>query len=101
MTFLGGPRSCIGYVLSISHHSINAEPFPQFRWRFAVMELQLILVELIRNFHFALPPDIKIQKQLAAIPVPVVVEGDVSKVKTVKGMGKSNLPLVLTPVASE
>jgi len=38
MSFSGGVRACIG-------------------WRFAILEMQAILVELIENFEFALPAD--------------------------------------------
>ncbi|KAJ7355268.1 cytochrome P450 [Mycena albidolilacea] len=38
LTFLGGPRACIG-------------------WRFAVLEMQVFLCELVSKFSFALPTD--------------------------------------------
>jgi len=37
MTFSGGPRGCIG-------------------WRFAVLEMQIIIVTFVENFEFSLPP---------------------------------------------
>ncbi|KAI0785740.1 cytochrome P450 [Abortiporus biennis] len=53
LTFSGGVRSCIG-------------------WRFALYEMQAILVELISNFEFGISEDIKKlrrQPSLAMIPV--------------------------------
>ncbi|KIJ49094.1 hypothetical protein M422DRAFT_28101 [Sphaerobolus stellatus SS14] len=53
-TFSSGVRSCIG-------------------WRFAVIEMQALLVEMLDNFEFAPPPgDVKIIKGPAMIITPMV-----------------------------
>ncbi|TFK37879.1 cytochrome P450 [Crucibulum laeve] len=62
LCFLGGPRTCIG-------------------WRFAILETQVVLCELIRKFTFSLPDDVHLQPAYAITLVPV--DGD----------GKSYLPL--------
>ncbi|RDB25147.1 hypothetical protein Hypma_007406 [Hypsizygus marmoreus] len=60
MTFSGGIRACIG-------------------WRFAVVELQAFLVELVGGFEFSLTPDAqKIRRESASVMVPTV-EGEVEK----------------------
>ncbi|KAK7438894.1 hypothetical protein VKT23_017821 [Stygiomarasmius scandens] len=70
LTFGGGAHSCIG-------------------WRFALQEMQVFLVQMIRNFYFALPKDIKIKREMALGSIPVI-EGDPSK--------EQSLPLIITPV---
>jgi cytochrome P450 len=59
MTFFGGTRGCIGF-------------------RFALSELQITLTELVRQFYFELPSDVRIRKELALVTLPVV-EGDPSR----------------------
>ncbi|KAL0067427.1 hypothetical protein AAF712_005412 [Marasmius tenuissimus] len=60
LTFSGGVRSCIG-------------------WRFAVLELQTFLVELIGNFEFSTTPECdKIRREACAVMVPTI-EGEVEK----------------------
>ncbi|KAK0475189.1 cytochrome P450 [Armillaria novae-zelandiae] len=53
MTFSAGSRSCIG-------------------WRFAVMEMQTVLANVIRNFEFSLPEGVVIEQRGAQAIVPVV-----------------------------
>lgn len=54
MTFLGGPRACIGF-------------------RFAIMEIKTILFVLIRNFVFDLPtPRVEIEKKTSLVTRPFV-----------------------------
>ncbi|PBK67824.1 cytochrome P450 [Armillaria solidipes] len=54
LTFSAGVRSCIG-------------------WRFAVMELQVILFELLESFKFTFPKEgIDIKRQHAGIMIPMV-----------------------------
>ncbi|KAJ3892339.1 cytochrome P450 [Lentinula edodes] len=68
-TFSGGIRSCIG-------------------WRFAVIELQAFIVELLSNFEFAATPKInKIRREAALVMVPTI-EGELEK--------GSQLPLRVT-----
>ncbi|KAJ3973347.1 cytochrome P450 [Lentinula raphanica] len=68
-TFSGGIRSCIG-------------------WRFAVIEVQAFIVELLSNFEFSATPQIdKIRREAALVMVPTV-EGEVEK--------GSQLPLRVT-----
>ncbi|KAJ3807307.1 cytochrome P450 [Lentinula aff. lateritia] len=68
-TFSGGIRSCIG-------------------WRFAVIELQAFIVELLSNFEFSATPKIdKIRREAALVMVPTI-EGELEK--------GSQLPLRVT-----
>ncbi|KAF4568504.1 hypothetical protein EYR36_010516 [Pleurotus pulmonarius] len=53
MTFSGGVRGCIG-------------------WRFAVIELQALLVEIMEGFHFSIPEGVEILRLPAGFMVPVV-----------------------------
>ncbi|EMD37290.1 hypothetical protein CERSUDRAFT_113940 [Gelatoporia subvermispora B] len=54
MTFSGGLRGCIG-------------------WRFSILEMQAILVELLENFKFAIPEDKpEIQRVPAGLMVPMI-----------------------------
>ncbi|KAL0573547.1 hypothetical protein V5O48_008414 [Marasmius crinis-equi] len=60
LTFSGGIRSCIG-------------------WRFAVVELQTFLVELVGNFEFSLTPECdKIRREACAVMLPTI-EGELEK----------------------
>lgn len=73
MTFSAGIRGCIG-------------------WRFAVMELQSVVTELLSNFEFSIPtgaPDIQ--------PCPV----GVGTIPTVLGKAKEGpqVPLLVTPLS--
>ncbi|KAJ7268173.1 cytochrome P450 [Mycena haematopus] len=57
LTFLGGPRVCIG-------------------WRFAVLEMQVFLVELVGKFSFTLPEEgDNIRMRLAGTLMPVLPSG--------------------------
>ncbi|KIK60888.1 hypothetical protein GYMLUDRAFT_244041 [Collybiopsis luxurians FD-317 M1] len=59
-TFSAGIRSCIG-------------------WRFAVLELQTILYELLRNFEFSATPELdNVQRVTAFIMIPAI-EGELEK----------------------
>ncbi|KAG9217624.1 hypothetical protein CCMSSC00406_0010165 [Pleurotus cornucopiae] len=53
MTFSGGVRGCIG-------------------WRFAVIELQALLVEVMEEFEFSVPEGVEILRLPAGFMVPVV-----------------------------
>ncbi|KAJ3995671.1 cytochrome P450 [Lentinula boryana] len=68
-TFSGGTRSCIG-------------------WRFAVIEVQAFIVELLSNFEFSATPQIdKVRREAAIVMVPTI-EGEIEK--------GSQLPLRVT-----
>ncbi|PBK89291.1 cytochrome P450 [Armillaria gallica] len=56
MTFSTGSRSCIG-------------------WRFAVMEMQIILAKLILHFEFSLPEGVEVQQFPGSPSVVPVVKG--------------------------
>ncbi|CAA7268942.1 unnamed protein product [Cyclocybe aegerita] len=58
LTFLGGPRTCLG-------------------WRFAVLEMQIVLCELVRKFNLALPENSTIETAHAISLVPIHNRGDV------------------------
>ncbi|KAG7441875.1 cytochrome P450 [Guyanagaster necrorhizus] len=59
-TFIGGPQSCMG-------------------WRFAVCELQALMVEIIDKFEFSLTEDwIRIRRESCRVMVPTL-EGEVEK----------------------
>ncbi|KAE9402442.1 cytochrome P450 [Gymnopus androsaceus JB14] len=68
LTFLGGSRVCIG-------------------WRFAIMEIQVILSELLRHFTFTLPAESDICCNVAFNIIPVA-----------KSSGSPSLPLIVTRV---
>ncbi|OAX43385.1 cytochrome P450 [Rhizopogon vinicolor AM-OR11-026] len=53
MTFSAGIRGCIG-------------------WRFAVLEMQAVLVELIENFEFRFPEGVEIIRLNAGLMIPMV-----------------------------
>lgn len=53
MTFSAGLRSCIG-------------------WRFAVLEMQAVLVELVENFEYRFPKDVEIIRLNAGLMTPMV-----------------------------
>ncbi|SJL11719.1 uncharacterized protein ARMOST_15127 [Armillaria ostoyae] len=57
MTFSTGSRSCIG-------------------WRFAIMEMQTVLANLIRNFEFSLPKGVVIEQTPGAQAIVPVVKGE-------------------------
>ncbi|KAK0197815.1 cytochrome P450 [Armillaria mellea] len=57
MSFSSGSRSCIG-------------------WRFAVMEMQTVLANLIQNFEFSLPDGVVIQQFPGAQAIMPVVKGE-------------------------
>ncbi|KAK0475213.1 cytochrome P450 [Armillaria novae-zelandiae] len=57
MSFSSGSRSCIG-------------------WRFAVMEMQTVLANLIQNFEFSLPEGVVIQQFPGAQAIMPVVKGE-------------------------
>ncbi|KAJ7244503.1 cytochrome P450 [Mycena rebaudengoi] len=56
LSFLGGPRTCLG-------------------WRFAVLEMQVTLCELIGKFSFSLPADHVFRCRFAAALQPVDANG--------------------------
>ncbi|KAJ6456993.1 cytochrome P450 [Mycena vitilis] len=67
LTFLGGPHTCLG-------------------WRYALLEMQIVICELVGKFSFALPENEGIRVRVANTLVPTMSNGD-------KGM-----PLVVTRV---
>ncbi|EEB91420.1 hypothetical protein MPER_10221 [Moniliophthora perniciosa FA553] len=59
-TFAGGLRSCIG-------------------WRFAILELQAFIIELVDNFEFSMTPECsRIRRESAGVMIPTI-EGEVEK----------------------
>ncbi|KAJ6534037.1 cytochrome P450 [Mycena vulgaris] len=74
LTFAGGLRTCIG-------------------WRFAVLELQAFLIELVSNFEFSLTPEaMRIRREACIVMVPTV-EGQRDK--------GTQLPLRVTVASRE
>ncbi|TFK40022.1 cytochrome P450 [Crucibulum laeve] len=59
MTFLGGGRACIGF-------------------KFSQLEMKVVLVTLLRSFHFS-APEKEIVWQMTGITMPVVAGGDESR----------------------
>ncbi|KAJ6601143.1 cytochrome P450 [Mycena vulgaris] len=57
MAFFGGPRVCAG-------------------WRFAVLEMQVVVTELLGKFSFCLPEESDVRARLSATQFPVDSEGD-------------------------
>ncbi|KAG9018780.1 hypothetical protein FRB90_009784 [Tulasnella sp. 427] len=75
MTFLGGPRSCIGY-------------------RFALMEMKALIFALIRDISYDLPdPAPKIERKAQIVTRPAILEAN--------GKFKGAMPLVLRVIRSE
>lgn len=75
LTFLAGPRSCIGYkvrrVLSRVRVSLLTRWVPA---QFAVLELKAILSVLIDNFEFSLrDPDFEVEHRSIIVTRPLVV----------------------------
>ncbi|KAF8161361.1 cytochrome P450 [Crassisporium funariophilum] len=68
LSFAGGVRSCIG-------------------WRFAVLELQAFVVELVNTFEFSLTPEARRVRREACLVMAPTIEGEVEK--------GSQLPLVI------
>ncbi|PBK70225.1 PAH-inducible cytochrome P450 monooxygenase PC-PAH 1 [Armillaria solidipes] len=60
MSFGSGTRSCIG-------------------WQFAIMEMQVILVDLLKHFEFSLPEGLNLQEFPAGPVIVPVVEGKASQ----------------------
>ncbi|CAK5267275.1 unnamed protein product [Mycena citricolor] len=68
MSFISGSRTCIG-------------------WRFAVMEMQIILCELVSKFEFGIPPGSKTVMRVAQTLVPLDGEtGEKSAMLKVKSV---------------
>lgn len=75
MTFLGGPRSCIGY-------------------RFALNEMKVLIFALLRNITLELPdPAYEIEKKSFIVTRPAIMQAD--------GSMKSVMPLRLKAVHLE
>ncbi|KAJ7346087.1 cytochrome P450 [Mycena albidolilacea] len=62
LTFLAGGRTCLGIPSS---------------WRFAILEMQVLLFELVRKFSFALPPDSDsvVQPRVTGVLMPTLSNG--------------------------
>ncbi|KAJ7879816.1 cytochrome P450 [Mycena leptocephala] len=58
LTFLAGGRTCVG-------------------WRFAILEMQVLLFDLVRKFSFALPPDSGsvVQSRITGVLMPTLSNG--------------------------
>ncbi|KAJ7917419.1 cytochrome P450 [Mycena leptocephala] len=57
LSFLGGPRACLG-------------------WRFAILEMQVVIFELVRKFSFMLPEDDSVRPCLAGTLMPAMANGN-------------------------
>ncbi|KAJ7766107.1 cytochrome P450 [Mycena metata] len=68
MSFLGGPHVCLG-------------------WRFAVLEMQVFICELVRQFSFALPEDDNVRVRLA------------TTLHTVMASGQTGSPMIVSRVS--
>ncbi|KAK6980906.1 cytochrome P450 [Favolaschia claudopus] len=56
LSFLGGPRTCLG-------------------WRFAIVELQVFICELVGKFEFSLPPEGPARCRYGGTLMPVLPDG--------------------------
>ncbi|KAJ7323211.1 cytochrome P450 [Mycena albidolilacea] len=65
LTFLGGPHTCLG-------------------WRFAILEMQVVVCELVGKFSFSLPVDHLFRSQFAGTMQPVDANGKKSALLCVK-----------------
>ncbi|KAJ6455320.1 cytochrome P450 [Mycena vitilis] len=57
LSFIGGPRICLG-------------------WRFAILEMQVLLSELVRKFSFAEPENESIRARYMNNLLPTIADGD-------------------------
>ncbi|KAJ7704001.1 cytochrome P450 [Mycena rosella] len=57
LSFLGGPRTCLG-------------------WRFALLEMQIIICELVGKFSIAIPKNDPVQIRVTSTLLPTVSSGD-------------------------
>ncbi|KAJ6546674.1 cytochrome P450 [Mycena vulgaris] len=57
LSFLGGPRTCLG-------------------WRFAILEMQVFLCELVGKFSFTLPKDDPVRVRSATVLSPTMSNGE-------------------------
>ncbi|KAG9003804.1 hypothetical protein FRB95_009891 [Tulasnella sp. JGI-2019a] len=72
MSFIGGPRHCIGY-------------------RFALLEMKILVYALLRNMSFSLPDPIPfVEKKSVMLMRPLVTLAD--------GTKKSYMPLIVKAV---
>lgn len=56
LNLAAGMRGCVGYVSSLFQRlALNLHI--TFSWRFALIEMQAVVVALIENFEFSLPED--------------------------------------------
>lgn len=76
ITFGHGPHACIGeHPPSPSSIPSRLESSPSPGWRFSILEMQTILVELLTNFDFRLPKNYKgVRRTGAATMIPTVPE---------------------------
>lgn len=74
LTFSGGVRSCVG-------------------WRFALYEVQALLIEIVNNFELSLTDDINRLRREACLVMIPTLEGEVAAAE--------NLPLRVTAVNRE
>ncbi|KAJ7865050.1 cytochrome P450 [Mycena olivaceomarginata] len=57
LSFSGGPRTCLG-------------------WRFAILEMQVIICELVGKFSFTEPDDQPVQPRVMTALLPIVTSGE-------------------------
>jgi len=70
-TFSSGVRNCIA-------------------WRFAMLEMQAVLIELLENFEFTLPDDVDIIRVYGGTMTPMIAG------QTDQG---TQMPLIVTPIS--
>ncbi|THV05858.1 cytochrome P450 [Dendrothele bispora CBS 962.96] len=63
--------------------------FAGVRWRFALQEMQVFLIEMVRKFRFSLPEGVRIEREMTLGSIPVV-SGDPSR--------EQRLPLIIASV---
>jgi len=65
LTFFAGPRTCLG-------------------WRFAVLEMQMFLCELVGKFSFTLPVEAPVRPRFASSLLPIMSNGEKGALLSVK-----------------
>jgi cytochrome P450 len=73
-SFGHGPHGCIGKRLPIG--SLYDMCLPSAGWRFAIYEIQTIIIELLANFEFHLPKNYRGVRRTGAATMIPTVPGD-------------------------
>ena len=77
ISFGHGPHACIGERSPSPRFYLHHKNLPSAGWRFSVLEMQTILIELLANFEFRLPKDYKgVRRTGAGTMIPTIPENE-------------------------